>query len=104
MSDNSTKKSTPGSPSVGTPQSFNAGPATAGTPPSDGNPSITTNGASQAVGSPFKKQRPSLPGLDGAMMASLNEATPHNNVAPQSQAGGAAEAPAKAMIDEDEEL
>ena len=104
MSDNSTKKSTSGSPSAGTPQSFNAGPTTAGTPPLDGQPSTSTNGASEAVGSPFKKQRPSLPGLDGAMMASLNDATSSNNVAPQSQAGSAADAPAKPMMDEDEEL
>ena len=100
MPENSTKKSTPGSPSASTPQSFNAGPTTSGTPPIDGQPFTSTNGASEAVASPFKKQRASLPGLDGAMMASLNDATPSNNVAPQSQAGGAA----KPMVDDDEEL
>lgn len=101
MSDNSTKKSTPGSPSAGTPQSLNAGNTTSGTPPFDGKPSTNTNGASDAVGSPFKKQRASLPGLDGAMMSSLNDATASNNVGPQSQAGCAAQAPA---VDDDEEL
>ena len=100
MSDNSTKKSTPGSPSAGTPQSFNGGPTTSGTPPLDRKP-FSTNGASEAVASPFKKQRASLPGLDGAMMSSLNEATASNNVGPQSQAGSAAQAPA---VDDDEEL
>jgi hypothetical protein len=101
MSDNSTKKSIPGSPSAGTPQSFNAGPKTSGTPPLDGKPFTSTNGASEAVASPFKKQRASLPGLDGAMMSSLNETTSSNNVGPQSQAGSAAQAPA---VDDDEEL
>ena len=101
MSDNSTKKSTPGSPSAGTPQSLNTGHTTSGTPPFDGNSSTNPNGASDAVGSPFKKQRASLPGLDGAMMSSLNDATTSNNVGPQSQAGGAAQAP---VVDDDEEL
>lgn len=101
MSDNSTKKSTPDSPSAGTPQSLNAGHTTSGTPPLDGKASTNLNGASEAVGSPFKKQRASLPGLDGAMMSSLNDATASNNVGPQSQAGSAAQAPA---MDDDEEL
>lgn len=104
MPDTSAKKSTTDSPSVGTPQSFNSAAATAGTPPLDGKPSTSTNGASEAVGSPFKKQRPSLPGLDGAMMASLDDVTPSNNAAPQPQANSAAGAPAQATMDEDEEL
>jgi hypothetical protein len=101
MSDNSTKKSTPGSPSTDTPQSFNAGTTTSGTPPLDGKAFTGTNGSSEAVASPFKKQRASLPGLDGAMMSSLNESTASNNVGPQSHAGSAAPAP---VVDDDEEL
>jgi hypothetical protein len=104
MSDTSAKKSSTDSPSVGTPQSGNAGPGTANTPPFDSKPSTGTNGVSNAVGSPFKKQRPSLPGLDGAMLASLDDVTASNNVAPQSQASNAAQAPVQATMDEDEEL
>lgn len=102
MSDTSAKKSTTDSPSVGTPQSVNA--TANGTPPFDGKPFNNTNGASEAVGSPFKKQRPSLPGLDGAMLASLDDVTASNNAAPQPQASSAAEAPTQATMDEDEEL
>lgn len=80
---------------------MSAGHTTSSTPPLDGKPSNNVNGASEAVGSPFKKQRASLPGLDGAMMSSLNDATASNNVGPQSQAGSAAQAPA---MDDDEEL
>jgi hypothetical protein len=104
MSDTSAKKSSNDSPSVGTPQSGHAENTTAGTPPFDSKPSISINGVSDAVGSPFKKPRPSLPGLDGAMLASLDDVTASNNAAPQPQASSAAQAPTQAAMDEDEEL
>lgn len=81
--------------SAGTPQSVSSTAGTAGTPPLGGN-SFNTNGASEAVGSPFKKQRPSLPGMDSAMLAS-----PSTKVAQEPQASSAAPKP---MDDDEEEL
>lgn len=108
MSEASAKKSphmyTSETPSASTPQSINSTTAAAGTPPLDGDSSFSANGASEAVGSPFKKQRASLPGLDGAMLSALNDATPANNVGPQPQTSGAPVQPAQETVDEDEEL
>lgn len=58
------------------------------------------------VGSPFKKARPSLPGIDGAMVSALNDVDPpSNNVAPAPQTiSGTGDQQAKATMDEDEEL
>jgi hypothetical protein len=89
---------------MATPQSYNDANTTAGTPPLNGKDSTSTNGFSEAVGSPFKKQRPSLPGMDGAVLGLIDDAAASNNVAPQQQTTSAAEAPGKAMMDEDEEL
>lgn len=108
MSEGSAKKSphmyTSDTPGAGTPQSANSTTATAGTPPLDGLPSNNVD-ASEAVGSPFKKQRPSLPGLDSALMAATNDATPATATEPQPQAVDApTDQQTKATMEEDEEL
>ncbi|KAM0719284.1 hypothetical protein Q7P37_005189 [Cladosporium fusiforme] len=108
VSEPSAKKSphtyTSDSPSAGTPQSANSTTATAGTPPLDGKPANSTTDSSEMVGSPFKKARPSLPGMDGAMMSALNDVDPASNVAPQSHPNNNTEnkqTNAEAMSDEE---
>ena len=100
MIDSSAKKSTHMYTSyasfAGTPQSISSTAGTAGTPPLGGNP-FSTNGASEAVGSPFKKQRPSLPGMDSAVLAS-----PSNKASQHPQTIG--DHSANPMDDDDEEL
>ena len=100
MIDSSAKKATymyaSEASSAGTPQSLHSTAGTAVTPPLGGN-AFSTNGASEAVGSPFKKQRPSLPGMDSAMLAS-----PSTKAAQQPQASS--DQAAKPMDDDDEEL
>ncbi|KAK5117964.1 hypothetical protein LTR62_004008 [Meristemomyces frigidus] len=49
----------------GTPHSANSTSANAGTPPESMSPK-NVNGLEDAIGSPFKKHRASMPGLDGA--------------------------------------
>ena len=72
------------SPSAGTPQSVNSTSANAGTPP-DGSTSLQDDQATDAIGSPFKRHRASMPGISSAMFTPLD-----------SQVGDALPAPASA--------
>lgn len=57
------------SPTAGTPQSVNSLTANAGTPPPD---DLTmSSDVPETIGSPYKKQRPSLAGLDESALSSL---------------------------------
>ncbi|KAF7187854.1 hypothetical protein HII31_10754 [Pseudocercospora fuligena] len=56
------------SPSAGTPQSVNSVAANAGTPPEGLTP--LPSDVSEAVASPFKRQRASLPGVSGSLFTS----------------------------------
>ncbi|KAK4570398.1 hypothetical protein LTR86_002478 [Recurvomyces mirabilis] len=56
----------------GTPQSANSTSANAGTPPPEGMSSKVTNGTADAIASPFKRHRASMPGLDNAMFGQLD--------------------------------
>lgn len=91
-------------PSAGTPQSINSTAAAAGTPPLDGKQATGTNDNAAAIGSPFKKQRPSLPGMDGAMIAALDDVSPATTTAPPAQTGGGtAQQPKQLTVEEDED-
>ncbi|QIW95733.1 hypothetical protein AMS68_001251 [Peltaster fructicola] len=86
----STRKSphlnTSGSPAAGTPQSTNSLAANPGTPPAD-EPSMTLgNDLPDTIGSPYKKQRPSLAGIDESTLSTLtalSDADPASNVEPK---------------------
>lgn len=59
------------SPTAGTPQSVNSLAANAGTPPPD-EPLAIADAIKDTIGSPFKRQRSSLPGLDISTLSALD--------------------------------
>jgi hypothetical protein len=101
-------------PSAGTPRSVNSTTANAGTPPDRMSPAPVE--ASDVVGSPFKRQRASLPGLDSGMMGPLGsnsnsvfapsslESSQNDGVINAAQPAAAPEVKAATMEAEDEEL
>ena len=68
------------SPSGGTPQSINSTSANAGTPPEDTSP--MHGDQPEVIGSPFKRHRASMPGLDSGIMGPVGSNT--NDVFPTS--------------------
>lgn len=71
------------SPSAGTPQSVNSLSANAGTPPADAATQVGLE-SSDVIGSPYKKQRPSLSGIDEPTFSSLDDGvtSPASNINP----------------------
>lgn len=59
------------SPSAGTPQSINSTSANAGTPPEGMSP-MRSDTQESAIGSPFKRQRASIQGLDSGILSALS--------------------------------
>ncbi|KAF2725097.1 hypothetical protein K431DRAFT_216792 [Polychaeton citri CBS 116435] len=97
---------------TGTPQSMNSTSADAGTPPEAVSPKQSAS-QSEAVGSPFKRQRASLPNIDNSIFGTLDanvKATASNanldDVQKRAQSTPQAQRPAdtSASQDSDEEL
>ena len=113
----STRKSsylkTEDSPSGGTPQSMNSTDANAGTPTEGMSPRHNSE-PSETIGSPFKRQRASMAGLDSGIMGPIGSNT--NDVFPtslsaasqsnesQPQAATTSEVKVESKTESDEEL
>ncbi|TKA64743.1 hypothetical protein B0A55_10168 [Friedmanniomyces simplex] len=71
------------SPPAGTPQSVNSTSANAGTPPDNMSPGHVGEPLSDTIGSPFKRHRSSMPGLNSGIFGPIGSNT--NEVFPPSQ-------------------
>ena len=99
------------SPSGGTPQSINSTSANAGTPPEGMSP--VHGDTPEVVGSPFKRHRASMPGLNSGILGPIgsntNDVFPPSTLAPgpkddQTRASSTPEVKLEAKVESDEEL
>lgn len=86
-----------------TPKSINSVTAHAGTPPLEAASLGAPNDVAEVIGSPHKKQRPSLPGFDESAYASLGPPANAISKTPQLQST-VFQANNPLKVDEDEEL